>query len=260
MGEGMNSKEVGYEKKDNVAIITINSPENMNALSKTVREALLSALDRAEQDMEVRVVILTGTGKVFIAGADLKDLPKKGDIQGTRDFLRTSIHMFRRFETLSKPIIAAVNGLALGGGFEVTLYCDIVTASEKAKFSFPEAGLGIIAAFGLLRLHQTVGRHKAKELLMTADMIDAEEARRLNLVNQVVPHDELIDKTMELAQKIVKNAPLSVEGIKTALNRELGGMDVNYLMDAIPIFFSTNDIGEGVGAFMEKRRPKFTGS
>lgn len=247
-----------YEERDGVALVTVNNPAKMNALSGPVYDGILEILDAVGSDSKVRAVIFTGVGKTFVSGADLEEFPKE-NVANARAFLRKSIAFFKRLEEVSKPVISAVNGYALGGGTEFTLYSDIVIASEKAVFGFPESGLGIVPAFGLLRLHQLVGRHKAKELMMTADRLTAQEALRIGLVNQVVPPEQLLDAAFTMANKIKEKAPLSVEIIKSAVNRELGGDDFTYLLDAVSMFFGTKDLKEGMTAFMEKRRPDFAG-
>lgn len=249
---------VRFEEKDGVALVTINNPAKMNSLTRQVCGGVLEILDQVDNDPSIRVIVFTGVGKTFVAGADLEEFPREG-LGEAREFLRRSIRLFSRLEEVSKPVISAVNGFALGGGTEFTLYSDIVIASEKAVFGFPEAGLGIVPAFGLLRLHQVVGRHKAKELMMTGDRITAEEAHRIGLVNQVVPHEQLLEAALSLAQKIKAKAPLSVELLKSAVNRELGGQDFTYLQDAVSMFFGTHDLKEGMAAFLEKRQPKFEG-
>ena len=247
-----------YEEKDGVGVITINNPTKMNALSQLVCDGVVEIVKEFGEANKIRAIILTGSGKSFVAGADIDEFPKEG-IGNGRIFVKRTIEFFKCLEKSNKPIIAAVNGLALGGGSEVALYCDIVIASEKAVFGFPETGLGLVPAFAILRLHQTVGRHKAKELIMTGDMIKAEEAMRLGFVNQVVPQDKLMDAAFAVANKIKEKGPLAIEITKTSINRKLGGEDFNYMVDALSMFFGSGELKEGMAAFLEKRKPNFRG-
>ena len=156
-------------------------------------------------------------------------------------------------------VIAAVNGLALGGGLELAISCDIIIASDKAQFGVPEARLGLVPGFAIVRLHQIIGRHKAKEMTMTTDQISAEEALRINLVNKVVPHDRLMDEAITMAKRIISQGPLAVQFAKSAYNRHLWGEDLAYATDAMAMLFGTEDAKEGTTAFLEKRKPVFKG-
>jgi enoyl-CoA hydratase len=167
--------------------------------------------------------------------------------------------MFNHMEKLSKPIIAAVNGLALGGGLELGLASDIVIASDKARFGMPEPSIGLVPGFAIGRLFDLLGRNKASYLMMTAEPISAEEAERIGLISMVVPHDQLMEKSIEVAKKVMKNAPLAVSLLKTAANRELGGDDLVFCIEATSKLFATEDQKEGMDAFLNKRKPNFKG-
>lgn len=253
----MDLKVLLYEKKDGVAVITMNYPERLNALSNQLRADLKTAYDEALNDKDIRVLILTGTDRAFCAGADISGF--KFDTPSIRKFMRDVMSFLAALEKYPKPVIAAVNGLALGGGLEIAISSDIIIASEKARFGVPEAAIGLAPGFAIIRLHQLVGRAKSKELSMTCDQISAEEALRIGLINKVVPHEELMDASMEMAKKITSKAPLAVEFIKSAVNRELHGEELTYAMDAMCGLFATEDVKEGMDAFLNKRKPNFKG-
>jgi enoyl-CoA hydratase len=253
----MNLKVVLYEKRDGVAIITMNYPERLNALSDQLRADLKAAYDEALKDKEIRVLILTGTDRAFCAGADISGF--KFDMLSIRRFMGDVMSFLASLEKYPKPVIAAVNGLALGGGLEIAISSDIIIASEKAKFGVPEAAIGLAPGFAIIRLHQLVGRAKSKELSMTCDQISAEEALRIGLINKVVPHEGLMDASMEMAKKIMSKAPLAVEFIKSAVNRELHGEELTYAMDGMSGLFATEDAKEGMDAFLNKRKPNYKG-
>ena len=253
----MDLKVVLYEKKDGVAIISMNYPERLNALSSQIRADLTTAYNEAFNDKEVGALILTGAGKAFCAGGDISGF--KFDMASIRSFVRDIMPFLGILEKSPKPVIAAVNGLALGGGLELAISCDIIIASEKAKFGVPEAAIGLVPGFAILRLHQIVGRAKSKELAMTGEPISAEEALRIGMINKVVPHENLMDASMEMAKKIMANAPLAVELIKNAVNRQLHGEEFAYAAEALSMLFKTEDAKEGIEAFMNKRKPVYKG-
>jgi enoyl-CoA hydratase len=173
--------------------------------------------------------------------------------------MRDVMSFLAALEKYPKPVIAAVNGLALGGGLEIAISSDIIIASEKAKFGVPEAAIGLAPGFAIIRLHQLVGRAKSKELSMTCDQISAEEALRIGLINKVVPHEELMDASMQMAKKITSKAPIAIELIKSSVNRGLHGEELTYAMDAMSGLFKTEDAQEGMDAFLNKRKPNFKG-
>ena len=254
-------KNVTLEKEGNLAIITINRPKALNALNSDTLKDLDVAITNIENDNDIYCVILTGAGeKSFVAGADIAEM-KDLDSKGGEEFGLLGNKVFRRLETLNKPVIAAISGFALGGGCELAMACDIRIASEKAKFAQPEAGLGITPGFGgTQRLPRIVGLGKAKELIYTCAMINAEEALRIGLVNKVVPLENLMDEAKKMAAAINANAPIAVKLCKDAINR---GMQVD--MDkAIEIeaedfgkCFDSEDQVEGMTAFLERRAKNF---
>lgn len=256
-------KTLIYEKKGNIGVLTINRPEKLNALSNELTEELKQFLDGVENDEKLRVLVMTGAGeKAFMAGADIKELVDRDALVGRR-VSRTRQTIFSRIENLSIPVIAVVNGYALGGGLELALACSIRICSEQAKFGAPEVKLGIIPGDGgTQRLPRLVGLGRAMEMILTGDFIDAQEAYRIGLVNQVVPHDELMEKAMELAQKIAKRPPLAVRYAKEAVNRSQGGDTVSgYVLESYlhALTCTTDDKKEGVQAFLEKRKGTFKG-
>ena len=250
---------VNYEVQGAVAILTINRPEALNALNSQVLSDLDEAITKVEADDGVHAVILTGAGRSFVAGADI------GEMKGfsARDGKKFGVHgggVFLRLENLSKPVIAAVNGFALGGGCELAMSCDIRIASEKAKFGQPEVGLGITPGFGgTQRLPRIVGISKAMELILTAKVINAAEAERIGLVSAVYPPEELMDKAMELANAICANAPIAVAESKRCIRM---GMQTDiatgsaFEAEAFGVTCGTEDKDEGMGAFLEKRQEK----
>lgn len=256
-------KTLIYEKKDNIGVLTINRPDKLNALSNELIEELGRFLDEVENDDLIRVLVVTGAGeKAFVAGADIQELVDRDALIGRR-VSRTRQESFSRIENLSIPVIAAVNGYALGGGLELALACNIRICSDRAQFGAPEVKLGIIPGDGgTQRLPRLVGLGRAMEMILTGDFIDAQEAYRIGLANRVVPHDELMEKTMDLAQKIAKRPPLAVRYAKEAVNRSQEGDTVSgYALESYlhALTCTTEDKKEGVQAFLEKRKGAFKG-
>ena len=242
---------IRYEKQDQIAIVTIDRPEALNALNGTVITELELVVAALENDRDVRCMILTGEGRSFVAGADIgEQYPQRGSA------------LLRRIEKLEFPTIAAVNGFALGGGCELALSCDIILASEKAKFGQPEVGLGITPGFsGTQRLPRRVGVAKAKELIFSGKMIKADEAEKIGLVNAVYAPEALMDGAMEMARSFVKNAPIAVKYAKACIDRGMQ-TDIDSGIacenELFAMCFATADQKEGMGAFLEKRSAQFT--
>lgn len=256
-------KTLLYEKKDNIGVLTVNRPDKLNALSNELIEELGMFLDDVEADSELRVLIITGAGeKAFVAGADIQELVSRDAVMGRR-ISRTRQAVFSRIENLAIPIIAAVNGYALGGGLELALACSIRVCSDRAQFGAPEVKLGIIPGDGgTQRLPRLVGLGRAMEMILTGDFIDAAEAHRIGLVNRVTPHEELMENTMELAKKIAARPPLAVQYAKEAVIRSQEGDSLSgYALESYlhALTCTTEDKKEGVQAFLEKRKGKFTG-
>jgi enoyl-CoA hydratase len=257
-----NYETILVEKRGKVALLTINRPDKLNALSSKVHEEGVSAFDELRTDTEIRVVIITGSGeKSFVAGADISEFAGKS-AAGQRDIMN-SRSLFNSIDTFPKPVIAMVNGFCLGGGCELALACDLRVASEKARFSQPEINLGIMCGGGgTQRLTRLIGEGRAMEMILTGDMIDANAALRFGLVNHVYLPEELEEKTFELANKIAEKAPIALQMSKEAVkfaSRSNLDEGLRREVDLFAICFSTEDKEEGVSAFLEKRKPDFKG-
>ena len=252
-----------FEKDNGIGIVTINRPKALNALNEATVRELDKIIDVIEQDDSIKIVILTGSGeKSFVAGADIVEMKDKDAMAG-RDWGILAQGVFNKLEGMSKPVIAAVNGFALGGGNELQMACDIRIASEKAKFGQPEVTLGITPGFGgTQRLSRLVSKGMAKKLLFTGDMIDAAEAYRIGLVDQLAPADKLMEEAKKLANTIMSRGPIAVKLCKSAVNRGIN-MDlysaIQYEDEVWGLCFATADQKEGMKAFVEKRKPNFTG-
>src|SRR5918999_482008 len=250
------------ERRGRVALLTINRPEKLNALNIKTRAEGASALEELREDEGVRVVVITGAGeKAFVAGADIAEF--EGRTAVTQRDVMTARSLFTAVDTFPKPVIAMINGYCLGGGCELALSCDIRVASEAARFGQPEIKLGIIpGGGGTQRLTRLVGEGKAMELILTGDMIDAQTAFNLGLVNMVVPAPDLEARTMELASRIASKSPVALrmakEAVKTASRSNLDE-GLRREVDLFAICFSSEDKDEGVRAFLEKRKPEFKG-
>jgi enoyl-CoA hydratase len=246
-----------YEVKDHIAILTINRPEALNALNLDVLSELEAALEKAEQDNDVYVLLLTGAGRAFVAGADIAQM-KDFVPEQARAFSEFGNGVFYKLETLTKPVIAAVNGFALGGGCELACACDIRIASDRVKFGQPEVGLGILPGFGgTVRLSRIVGAAKAKELIFTARTIDAAEAQRIGLVSDVVPADSLMETALALAKAIAANAQIAVRQAKASINNALQCDTLSGLKfeaQAFALCFSTEDQKDAMNAFVNKSK------
>jgi enoyl-CoA hydratase len=252
-----------FELSDGIARITINRPDKLNALNATVIAELGDAVTRIETDAAVRGVILTGAGqKAFVAGADISELAQQSPIDGKARSLQGQ-HVFRRLERCGKPVIAAVNGFALGGGCELAMACHVRIAAEHAKFGQPEVKLGIGPGYGgTARLPRLVGKGRALELLLTGAMIDATEAHRIGLVNRVVPADQLLGEAEALVRSMLENGPLALRSCLEAVDAGLEtSLDQALLLEAnhFGLLSSTADMKEGTKAFLEKRKPVFKG-
>jgi enoyl-CoA hydratase len=262
----MSYETILYEKDEGIGIVTLNRPDRLNALSFKMKDELSAVFDEMERNDEVRVVILTGGKKAFSAGADIKERTssKGADSQYDYYFRQRKSHAFySKIENFEKPVIAAISGVAVGGGCELSMVCDLRIASDSARFGVPEVKIGIIpAAGGTQRLPRLIGVTKAKELLFTGDFIDAQEAYRLGLVNRVVPVDELMDEARALARKLLNNPPLSIKFAKRAVNTGMqldlaSALDYETYCAALLAF--SDDRQEGFKAFVEKRKPVFKG-
>ncbi|MGL5353964.1 MAG: short-chain-enoyl-CoA hydratase [Clostridium sp.] len=257
----MELKNVLLEKEGNLAIVTINRPKALNALNSETLADLDFVITDLENDSNIYCVILTGSGeKSFVAGADISEMKDLNEEQG-KEFGILGNKVFRRLETLDKPVIAAISGFALGGGCELAMSCDIRIASEKAKFGQPEAGLGITPGFGgTQRLPRIVGLGKAKELIYTCAIIKADEALRIGLVNKVVALENLMEEARAMASMIIANAPIAVKLCKDAIDRGMQvGIDNAIIIEAEDFgkCFSTEDQVEGMSAFVERRTKNF---
>ncbi|MBN2383170.1 enoyl-CoA hydratase/isomerase family protein [bacterium] len=249
-------------KKETIALITINRPEVLNALNDTVLDELDAAFNDLGQDDSVLGIILTGEGKSFVAGADIAELAKLDGFEACQAGLKGQA-LLNKIEHLGKPVIAAINGFALGGGCELAMACTFRIASEKAKFGQPEVKLGLIPGYGgTQRLSRLVGKGMALELLLTGDMINAAEALRIGLVNHVVPPEELLTTAETILAKIVTMAPKAVNYVLKAVNSGLEMTQNEGLKLEATIFgycFFTEDAREGMTAFLEKRPARFQG-
>jgi Enoyl-CoA hydratase/carnithine racemase len=253
-------ENIKYEVKENIGYITINRPQAMNALNTDVLKELKDVLGTIEADDAVKAVIVTGEGKAFVAGADIAQMSKLNAVEG-RAMMAAGHEVMNTIDQMAKPFIAAVNGFALGGGCELAMACDIRIASEKAKFGQPEVGLGIIPGFGgTQRLSRLVGKGMAKYLIYTAEMINAEEAYRIGLVEKVVAPEELLETAEKVAKTIASKAPIAIAAAKTAINN---GFDMDLKsasrleVETTTVCFASEDKNEGMGAFLEKRAPQW---
>jgi enoyl-CoA hydratase len=247
-----------YEKKENIAILTFNRPEALNALNTEVNIQLIDMLDAAEKDLEVKVIVLTGSGKkAFVAGADIKEMTDM-DAMRAREHALKAKRAVDRIYHLTKPVIAAVNGFCLGGGMEYALACDFRVASENAQFGLPEINLGIMpGSAGTQRLPRLIGMGKAKELIYSGSMIDANQALNLGLINYIFAGESLLDETLKLARKIASKSTVALSLIKSAMNK---GTEIDlesasmFEIDCFALCFTTKEQREGMAAFVKKTK------
>jgi len=252
-----------FEKDGEIAVIRFNRPKALNAINPALLVDVDDALDKIEKDPDVRVLILTGEGeKAFVAGADISHMVKLDPLEG-RKFSRAGQELLLRIESLPIPVIACVNGFALGGGTEIAMACDFIYASENAKFGQPEINLGIVPGFGgTQRLARLVGKGMAKELCMTGVVISAQEAKAIGLVNKVFPPDKLWEETLKTAKVISSKGKVSLKVVKHCIDR---GYDLDlrsglYMeADGFAMCKVSPDAAEGMTAFLEKRKPQFQG-
>ncbi|SHI08716.1 enoyl-CoA hydratase/isomerase family protein [Desulfosporosinus lacus] len=258
----MTYEAIQVSKENGVATITLNRPP-MNPLNTQIFKELTQAINELQSDISVGAVIMTGSGdKAFAAGADVTEMANLTPVE-VYNFCQDSQIAFKRIENLGKPVIAAINGLALGGGCELALCCDFRVAADTAKFGQPEIGLGIIpGAGGTQRLPRLIGAAKAKELIFLGDIIDASAALGLGLVNKVVPTELLLEEAQKLAKRLSSKPAVAMAMAKSAINTGLN-LDISSALTLeIQCFvtaFASDDRKEGIGAFMEKRKPNFTG-
>jgi enoyl-CoA hydratase len=259
----MKFETIIYEKKDNVAWITFNRPEKYNAQNQTLLGEVTAALEQARDDDEVQVIVFTGAGdKAFSAGADINMFMEWTPISVV-SWTKATRRPYTFVREIPKPVIAMVNGLALGGGCELAMGCDIIIASENARFGQPEISVGVIpGGAGTQMLPRLVGEKKAKEMILTGDPISAEEALRLGLVNKVVPADKLRETVDEIIKKLKSKSPAILKFAKLAVNKSLEtplSVGIDCEADLFALCFGTEDQKEGAKAFLEKRPPKYTG-
>jgi enoyl-CoA hydratase len=259
----MSYKNILIAKENSIATITINRPTKLNALNKETIQELHQAFQELEKNYETRVVILTGSGeKAFVAGADIAEFAEFSVEEGVQLAAQGQDILFNFVENLKIPVIAAVNGFALGGGLELAMACHFRIASDNAKMGLPEVSLGVIPGYGgTQRLPQLIGKGRAMEMIMTAGMVASEDAYRMGLVNHVVPQEELLPFCNGIAQKIMKNSPLAISSAIKSINANYKDGE-NGFETEIKSFgkcFGTEDFKEGTTAFLEKRKAVFTG-
>jgi enoyl-CoA hydratase len=257
----MSEETVLVNKEGPVAVLTINRPKALNALNSDVLDALGKAMDDIAVDDAIRVVVITGAGdKSFVAGADIAQMVNMTPVEA-RVFMTKGHEVMNKIQYIEKPVIAAINGFCLGGGLELAMSCDIRYASEKAKFGLPEVSLGIHPGFGgTQRLPRLVSKGKACELTFTGDMIGADEALTIGLVQKVTPPENLMEEVMGLAKKMTKKGPIAVQMAKASINQGLATdfrTGLKYEIESVAQTFATEDLKEGMKAFLEKRKPEF---
>ncbi|MBP1934460.1 enoyl-CoA hydratase/isomerase family protein [Ammoniphilus resinae] len=252
-----------YEERGPIAIITFNREEKLNAMNSQVVSQVIEHLTRANDSEHIRAVILTGKGRAFVAGADIEEYSRQTPIQFT-DYQRRSRVMFDKIEKNKKVVIAAVNGYALGGGFELVLSCDLAVASSEAKLGLPEIHLGLLpGGGGTQRLTRLIGERRAKYYMLTGRSLSAQEAFELGVINTVCPAEELMETALQLAQSIASRAPLAVQEGKKLIHDGLdGSLETGITLEGAVIgnLYVTDDAKEGIRAFVEKRKPNFQGS
>jgi enoyl-CoA hydratase/carnithine racemase len=246
---------VEFEADGPVAVARINRPDRLNALNAEVQSELSAAFARVDREPQIRVLILTGTGRAFCAGADIDELSTR-PVEAAA-YLESSLAFLSSPERVRKPVIAAVNGYALGGGLELCIACDLVVASDRARFGVPEPKLGVIPGYAVQRLPRLVGVVRAREILLTARQLSAEEALAYGLVGRVVPHDTLLEEARKVAAEVAELAPLAIRVLKEAINRNFHDNDLIFSQRANAWLFATDDAAEGMKAFREKRKPVF---
>jgi enoyl-CoA hydratase len=259
----MSYNTILFEKRDGIALLTFNRPDKLNALNREMAAELDHALDEVARDPEVRVLVLTGQGRAFISGADISTFAELDPLSGKR-FAERAQEVVFKLERLDIPVIACVNGFALGGGLEVAMACDFIYAADTARFGQPEINLGIIPCVGgTQRLARLVGKGLAKELCLTGRLIDAAEAKALGLAARIFPPEVLLTETLKTARALAEKGRVALRAVKQVINR---GFEVDLIsgcameIDAFALCLASPDAKEGARAFLEKRRPNFTGS
>ena len=243
-----------------VALVQIARPDKLNSMTPQFWPQLRDLLSILSADRQVHAIVLTGAGdRAFSAGGDINGFADLSDVNERRGYLLQCMQTFAAVESCRLPVIAAVNGWALGGGCELLLACDIVLAAASATFAMPEAGIGLLPGFGVQRAPSAIGRQWTKYLVFASQRIDADTALRIGLVQRVVPDEDLIGEALELGQRIAAHAPLAIEVGKQIINRDINHSELGYSVDANSLLYSTADVEEGVRAFTERRPPRFEG-
>lgn len=250
--------QLTIEPRGDITLLRIDRPEKLNALTNAFWTDLPTVLAQLEHDGRTRVIVLTGAGdKAFSAGGDIAGFATLTTLAQKRAFQSDAMNGFAALENCSLPVIAAVNGLALGGGCELTLACDIVIASERAQFGMPESALGLVPGYGVLRAPDVIGRQMTKLMVMAGERLTAQQALHAGLVQKVVEHAALLDTALGLAERIAANSSLAHSIGKRLINRAIDRAEFDYSVEALTVLQSADDAREGISAFLEKRKPRF---